>query len=108
MTAIFRAVGIWQERWRRARGRQLQYRKSCASIFIEDGRRPAVGRFDYTDGQAALYEFCMDAKTQPAIATRFGEGEWLAAALTEFCERDLMVYLDDQYLSLALPKNPYL
>jgi ribosomal peptide maturation radical SAM protein 1 len=106
--AIFRAVGIWQEQWRQSERPQLHYRKSCASIFIEDGRGPAVRRLDYSDGPAALYEFCMDARTQQAVATRFGEGEWLTAALTEFCERDLMVHLDDQYLSLALPRNPYL
>ena len=29
-------------------------------------------------------------------------------ALEEFVERDLMIHLDNRYLSLALPENPYL
>jgi len=103
--AIFHAVGMWQERWRRGEKPKLLYRKSCSSIFIEDGRGPTARRFDYSDGAAELYEFCMDARTHEAIAARFGEGEWLTASLAEFRERDLMVFLDDQYLSLALPKN---
>jgi ribosomal peptide maturation radical SAM protein 1 len=105
---IFRAVGIWQERWRQGDRPQLQYRKSCSSIFIEDARAPEVRNFDYSDGPAALYEFCMDGKTHEAIAAKFGEGEWLAAALAEFHGRDLMVHMDDQYLSLALPKNAHI
>ncbi len=38
---IFGAVGDWQERWRSGERPTLLYRKSCASIFIEDGRMPA-------------------------------------------------------------------
>jgi ribosomal peptide maturation radical SAM protein 1 len=105
---IFRAVGTWQERWRQGDRPQLQYRKSCSSIFIEDARAPEVRNFDYADGPAALYEFCMDGRTHEAIAAKFGEGEWLAAALAEFHGRDLMVHMDDQYLSLALPKNAHI
>ncbi len=44
-------------------------------------------------------------RTHQAIAAEFGDGEWLAEAVAEFHERDLMVELDGQYLSLALPKN---
>jgi ribosomal peptide maturation radical SAM protein 1 len=102
---IFRAVGIWQEQWRRGERPQLNYRKSCSSIFVEDKRAPETRNFAYSDGPAALYEFCMDGKTPEAIAAEFGGDEWLEAALAEFRGRDLMVRLDDQYLSLALPKN---
>jgi ribosomal peptide maturation radical SAM protein 1 len=105
--AIFHAVGIWQERWRRGERPQLVYRKSLSSIFIEDSRAPDLRHFSYSDGYAALYEFCMDARTPAMIAARFGEEAWLTPALAEFQERDLMVLLDDQYLSLALPKNAY-
>ena len=104
---IFRAVGTWQERWRDGERPTLLYRKSCSSIFIEDGRASSVRHFDYSDGQAALYEFCMDAKTHHAIAAEFGEIRLAGGDLAEFRERDLMVQLDDQYLSLALPKNAY-
>jgi ribosomal peptide maturation radical SAM protein 1 len=104
---IFHAVGVWQERWRNGERPTLQYRKSCSSIFIEDTRAPSVRHFDYSDRPAALYEFCMDAKTPSAVATEFGDSDWLDASLAEFRERDLMVELDGQYLSLALPKNAY-
>jgi ribosomal peptide maturation radical SAM protein 1 len=104
---IFRVVGDWQARWRNGPRPVLCYRKSCASIFIEDSRRPEARQFDYHDGQAALYEFCMDAKTDQAIQTEFGEADWLAPALAEFRARDLMVRLDEQHLSLALPINAY-
>jgi len=104
---IFRAVGDWQERWRRGERPALHYRKSCASIFIEDTRQPATRRYEYSDADAALYEFCMDARTDHAISAEFGEAPWLAAALAEFCRRDLMVALDGQHLSLALPRNAY-
>jgi len=67
---IFRAVGRWQDRWRRGERPQLHYRKSCSSA-------------------------------------KFDGDEWVDAALADFCEEDLMVKLDDQYLSLALPKNAH-
>ncbi len=105
--AIFRAVGIWQEQWRASERPQLRYRKACSSIFIEDARAGGVRNLDYSDGPAALYEFCMDAKTPDAIAAQFGGAGWLDPALAEFRARDLMVHLDDQYLSLALPKNAH-
>jgi ribosomal peptide maturation radical SAM protein 1 len=104
---LFRAVADWQQRWRDGSRPTLCYRKSCASIFIEDARTPNVRQFDYTDGHAALYEFCMDARTELAITAEFGHIDWLASALAEFCERGLMIRLDDQYLSLALPKHAW-
>jgi ribosomal peptide maturation radical SAM protein 1 len=104
---IFRAVGDWQQRWRNGGRPALNYRKSCASIFIEDARGPVTRQFEYSDGAAALYEFCGDARTGHAITTEFGEGDWLPSALAAFRERDLMIELDGQYLSLALPKNAY-
>jgi ribosomal peptide maturation radical SAM protein 1 len=104
---LFRAVGGWQDRWRNAERPTMQYRKSCASIFIEDARTPAVRQFEYSDGRAALYEFCMDAKTDHAMTAEFGKFDWLEPALAEFRAHDLMIALDGQHLSLALPKNAY-
>jgi ribosomal peptide maturation radical SAM protein 1 len=104
---IFRAVDDWQQRWRNGHRPKLQYRKSCASIFIEDARIPQARQFEYSDGHAALYEFCMDARTDHAISAEFDDGDWLAPALAEFRAHDLMLRLDDQYLSLALPSNAY-
>jgi hypothetical protein len=36
-----------------------------------------------------------------------GDDAWLDRALAEFVDRDLMLCLDDRYLALALPDNPY-
>jgi hypothetical protein len=105
--AIFRAVGNWQQRWHNGDRPTLAYRKSCASIFIEDRRGREARRFDYSDGQAALYEFCMDARTDHAITAEFGSNDWVGAALADFRRHDLMIRLDGQHLSLALPKNAY-
>jgi ribosomal peptide maturation radical SAM protein 1 len=104
---IFRAVADWQQRWQPGERPTLHYRKSCTSIFIEDGRGRETRRFDYSDGSAALYEFCMDARSDHAIAAQFGDADWLDAALADFHRHDLMIKLDGQYLSLALPKNAY-
>jgi len=105
---IFRAVFGWQERWRSGERPTLSYRKSCASIFVEDARNGSPRDLHYSDGAAALYEFCMDARTDHAIESEFGDAGWVTPALAEFRKQDLMVRLDDQYLSLALPKNSYI
>jgi ribosomal peptide maturation radical SAM protein 1 len=105
---IFRSVSDWQDSWRNGHKPALHYRKSWTSIFIEDARGRDVRTFEYSDDHAALYEFCMDAKTDRVIADRFDDQTWLAAALSEFEARGLMIHLDGQYLSLALPKNAYI
>ena len=43
-----------------------------------------------------------------AVNGLFRHGFLLAPALAEFRQRDLMVQLDDQHLSLALPNNAYI
>ena len=104
---IFRAVGDWQQRWREGERPTMHYRKSCTSIFIEDGRGPAARSYEYSDRAAALYEFCRDARSSHAIAAEFGESDWLEPTLAEFRSHDLMIELDGQHLSLALPRNAY-
>jgi ribosomal peptide maturation radical SAM protein 1 len=105
--AIYRLVGDWQERWRNGERPTLQYRKSCASIFVDDRRARQPRHFEYSDGAAALYEFCVDAKTDEQIATQFGRADWLEPALAEFRDSELMVAMDGHHLSLALPANRY-
>jgi ribosomal peptide maturation radical SAM protein 1 len=105
---IYRAVGAWQDSWSNGHKPALTYRKSWTSIFVEDARGPDVRTLEYCDDHAALYEFCMDAKTDRAVADRFSDEAWRAAALAEFEARGLLVHLDGQYLSLALPKNAYI
>ena len=97
------------ERWRE-RPRPLPgYRKSLATIFIEDGAQRAPRTHDLLRRTAAaLYEFCADARTPKEIAARFDDATGWRTALGDFVERDLMVHLDGRYLSLALPENPYI
>lgn len=104
---IFGLVADWQESWDRRQRPYLRYRKSWSTIVIEDGRGPRPRSFTYTDGAALLYEHCADARTPRNIAEQFKDEEWVAGALDEFVSKDLMIFLDGRYLSLALPENPY-
>lgn len=104
---IFDAVTVWQQRWQHTRKPFLRYRKAWATILIEDGRNGAVRSFTYSDTAATLYEYCADARSPKEIAAQFDDAPWVEQALGEFVDRDLMVFLDNRYLSLALPENPY-
>ena len=64
-------------------------------------------RSTYTDDYATLYEYCADAHSRKEISARFDDAPWVEGALEEFVSKDLMVHLDNRYLSLALPENPY-
>lgn len=103
---IFRAVSQWQEAWRRPRRPYLTYRKSWSTIHIADGRFENVRTFKYSDQAVALYEYCSEARTSKDIARCFGTAPWIEAAMREFLEYDLVLHLDNRYLSLALPENP--
>ena len=77
------------------------------TIVIEDGRRRRLRSFVYSDGASSLYEYCADARSRADISARFDEEAWVEPALNEFLERELIVFLDGRYLSLALPENAY-
>src|SRR5258708_38839464 len=53
-----------------------------------------------------LYDDGADARTPRDIAAAMGTERWVQQALEDFVERDLMLFLDGRYLSLALPANP--
>lgn len=103
---LFRLASVWQQSWRERPRPYLRYRKSWATILIEDGRNGRARTYTYSDERAALYEYCVDARSRKEIDARFDAGPWVEDALEEFIERDLLVYLDSRYLSLALPENP--
>jgi ribosomal peptide maturation radical SAM protein 1 len=105
---LFRSVAIWQQRWQERPRPYLRYRKSLATIRIEDGRNEHARVHTCSDEPAALYEFCADARSRKEIDARFDGAAWTEEALGDFLERDLMVHLDGRYLSLALPENTYL
>jgi ribosomal peptide maturation radical SAM protein 1 len=104
---IFAAVDVWQYRWRQRRRPYLRYKKAWATILIEDGRNCSPHVTSYSDQYATLYEYCADARSRKEISARFDDASWVEGALEEFIARDLMVHLDNRYLSLALPENPY-
>jgi ribosomal peptide maturation radical SAM protein 1 len=104
---IFSLVADWQESWEESSRPYLRYRKSLASIVIEDGRAPQTGSFTYSDTAAVLYEYCADARSPGDIAAHF-KNEDVEGILNEFVDREFVVFLDGRYLSLALPENPYL
>lgn len=104
---IFEAVDTWQNRWQQRPRPYLRYRKAWATIQIEDGRNGSPRTTSYSDDYASLYEYCADAHSRLEISAKFDDAEWVEGALAEFVEQDLMIHLDNRYLSLALPDNPY-
>ena len=105
---IFEAVDVWQYRWKQRPRPYLRYRKAWATIHIDDGRNGSPRRATYSDNYATLYEYCADARSRKDIAARFDDAPWVEGALEEFVDQNLMIHLDNRYLSLALPENPYI
>ena len=105
---IFAAVNAWQDRWRQRPRPYLKYRKAWATILIEDGRNCSARVTKYADDYATLYEYCADARSRKDLAARFDEAPWVEGALAEFVDKNLMIHLDNRYLSFALPENPYI
>jgi uncharacterized protein YozE (UPF0346 family) len=105
---IFEAVDVWQYRWKQRPRPYLRYRKAWATIHIEDGRNGSPRMLKYADDYASLYEYCADARSRKDIAVRFEDAPWVEGALQEFVDQNLMIHLDNRYLSLALPENPYI
>ncbi len=108
---IFALVHGWQERWKEAEKPFLRYKKSWNTIVIEDGRWSPARALQYSDAPARIYEICADAHRLDKIvaaAAAFGASRAeVEEALADFVARDLMVFLDGRYLSLALPANPW-
>ena len=104
---IFEAVDVWQYRWNQRPRPYLRYRKAWATILIEDGRNCSPRVTTYSDLYATLYEYCADARSRKEISAKFDDASWVDSALEEFVDQNLMIHLDNRYLSLALPENPY-
>jgi hypothetical protein len=103
---LLERVALWQESWTDRGHPTMVYSKGLSIIVIEDrrGRRPKT--HTYRDGPAELYEYCADARTPREIAAKIGSAPWVEQALEDFSSKDLMLFLDGRYLSLALPQNP--
>ncbi len=82
--------------------------KTWDSLTVHDARNGVTKRYRLDDRHAALYELCADAKGIEEVTAAFeDDSRWVESALGELVEKDLMLFLDDQYLSLALPANRY-
>lgn len=101
-------VAEWKRRWRAAERPYLRYVKTWESVSIHDGRGEKYRGYRFDDAEAALYEQCADARGAAELASALDcSPEWLDAALRRFVDLGLMAHLDGEYLSLALPANPY-
>jgi ribosomal peptide maturation radical SAM protein 1 len=103
--ATFDAVDNWRATWQQPQKPYLKYRKAWSTIFIFDGRQLEARTHRYDGKDAALYEYCADARTPRDITANFGADAWVETALRDFVEKDLVLFLDGRYLSLALPEN---
>jgi ribosomal peptide maturation radical SAM protein 1 len=104
---LFAQVERWRQSWRGSPRPYLRYRKALGCIVIEDGRDNDFHTWRYFNQQAALYEFCADARTMVEIRKWASGADGTEQAIEDFMARDLMAHLDGRYLSLALPENSY-
>ena len=102
---LFNGVAEWQVRWRSGNRPYMKYRKTWSSVVIDDNRNCKFHRYKYSDRAAAVYEHCADAKPRADIAAKHRDDAELDAILQDFVDKDLMIFLDGKYLSLALPAN---
>jgi ribosomal peptide maturation radical SAM protein 1 len=102
---LLERVAQWQASWTETSHPSLNYRKAFSSIVIEDRRSRRAATYSYMDGPAALYEYCADARSPRDIAAAFGRDAWIEQALSDFVAKDVILFLDGRYLSLALPQN---
>jgi hypothetical protein len=56
--------------------------------------------------EALLYELRADATTRGELLAEIDcDAIWLEGTLQQFVDKELMIFMDDKYLSLALPEN---
>ncbi len=104
----FDLVAGWKQRWKKTQRPYLRYLKTWESVSIHDGRNSVRCSHRFDDKEALLYELCADAKSKAELLAEIDCDEsWLDGALQQFLDKELMIFLDDKYLSLALPENPY-
>ncbi len=102
-------VADWKRRWRESRARPyLYYVKTWDSISVHDGRSGNRRGYRFDGPHATIYELCADAKGRNELASAMECNDgWLEDALAGFVSRGLMVFVDEKYLALALPKNSF-
>ncbi len=118
-------VHFWKQRWHSPQRPRLNYAKSWNTLHIHDSRGNRSLNYVYKDRLAGLLEFLNDVKSEKEILRAFGSGSadsadcadcaadtggstdtaWIQEALDDFIRKGLVLYMDERYLSLVLPKN---
>jgi ribosomal peptide maturation radical SAM protein 1 len=108
--STLRAAHTWRKLWNAGKRPILQYTKNWDTIVVTDTRGQSARTVKYKGKQVELFEFLHEPRTEKAILDHFNEKEmsgWLQETLQEFIANDFVLHMDDRYLTLALPKNPY-
>jgi ribosomal peptide maturation radical SAM protein 1 len=106
--ALHAAVLDWQHSWKADTRPALRYRKSWDTLIVDDLRNGAPRSFTFEDREARLLEICADARRLREIADALeDDGTWTQDALARLEHDGIVLALDDRYLTLALPDNPY-
>jgi hypothetical protein len=106
--AIHAAVCDWQESWKGDARPSLRYRKSWDTLVVEDVRDGEPRTLTFEDREAKILEICADAKRLRDIEEALeDDGSWVEEALDRLQQEGIVLSLDDRYLTLALPENPY-
>lgn len=106
--ALHVAVLDWQQSWKGSPRPSLRYRKSWDTIVVEDVRNGAPRTLVLDGRDAKLLEICADAKRLPEIKEAVDDdGAWVGQALDGLEREGIILALDERYLTLALPENPY-
>jgi len=106
--AIHAAVFDWQESWKGDARPILRYRKSWDTLVVEDLRDGEPRTLTFEDREAKLLEVCADAKKLREVKEALeDDGPWVEDALARLAQAGMVLALDDRYLTLALPENPY-
>jgi len=75
---------------------------------VEDTRNGEPRTFTFEDREAKLLEVCADAKKLREVKEALADdGSWVEDALVRLAHDGMVLALDDRYLTLALPENPY-
>ncbi|MCP4219750.1 MAG: RiPP maturation radical SAM protein 1 [bacterium] len=96
----------WQRLWKLGRRPRLEYAKSWETLHVKDTRAGERRKYFFGDNEARLLEFLNEPQSEEAMVKEFGTfAGWVSEALADFMEKELVIHLDDRYLSLVLPVN---
>jgi ribosomal peptide maturation radical SAM protein 1 len=106
---LYLKIRDWRQSWHGKNRCILKYKKSWEAVHIFDTRFGDLRRYIYKDREMLLFDFLQETKTFKAIMKEFDNDiEWIQKILSDFMDKDLVLFMDNRYLNLVLPDNPYL